>query len=65
MPTVEIRSVNDELIVKLDLPVFPNLGDKITIEREDYFRYYTVNDKWIRIDSNNVVVLCVSVDEND
>jgi hypothetical protein len=65
MIEVEIRSGNDELILKTNLPFVPISGEYITIEKDEYFKYYFVVERWIRIDQNGNVAACVSVQIKD
>jgi len=65
MTKVEILSGNDEIIFNKELPFVPVPGDYISIEKDDYFTYYLVTARWIRIGQDNSVSACVSVEIKD
>lgn len=65
MIKVEIRSENDELVLKAELPFVPISGEYIAIEKDDYFTYYLVTERWIRIGQDGLVASCVSVKIKD
>lgn len=65
MPEVEIFDKNEKIIMKIELPFVPASGEFISIEREDYFKYYRVTERWIRIEELNKSVACVEVELKD
>jgi hypothetical protein len=65
MIEVEICTDNDELMLKIELPFIPIRGEHIAIEKDDYFKYYIVIERWIRIGQDNKVAACVSVQLKD
>jgi hypothetical protein len=65
MPEIEIFDKNEKLMLKVDIPFLPAVGEYVSIEREDYFKYYIVKERWIRIDSSDNAVACIEVDLRD
>lgn len=65
MIEVELRDVDDNLIKKLHLPFMPGIGDYISLEIEDYFTYFHIKERWIRVEENGVATACVSVEARD
>lgn len=65
MPEVEILDDNEQIMMKIELPFVPIAGEYISIEREGYFKYYFVTERWIRIEESNSTIACVSVKLKD
>lgn len=65
MCEVEIYGPEEEIILKIELPFMPLVGEHLSIEREDYFKYYIVSERWVRISQDNDVISCVQVELKD
>ena len=65
MDKVEIYDTNEQLLMTVDAPFVPIAGEYISIERDDFFRYYRVEERWLRIKQDNAVTGCVRVTLED
>lgn len=61
MDRVEIYDTNEQLLMAVDAPFVPIAGEYISIERDEFFKYYRVEERWLRIGQDNVVTGCVRV----
>lgn len=65
MIDVELRDSNDNLVRKMKLPFVPSVGDYISAEIDDFFTYFHIKERWIRVEGNGVATACVSVEAKD
>lgn len=65
MPLVEIYEPDERLLMTRDMPFVPSSGDYVSIESEEYFKYYRVRERWVRIPDKGNAVACIEVQLED